>query len=100
MPKIIFRSRAKRNLKSIALYIARDNWSRAHSFVTELEDVCYSLADLLNRGAAMPTNNSDVRRLVYGNYLIFYRYHEAQDTVFIIRIDESSQDFSRIRFED
>ena len=100
MTRVILRFRAKRNLGSIETYIALDNPDRALSFVQELRHQCQDLANLPRRGSPYPTRKSSVRRLVHGNYLIFYRYAEDQDTVFIIRIDESSRDFSRIIFED
>ena len=100
MPDVIISPLAERNLKAIAHYIARDNIDRAMTFTQELRQQCQDLGTLPSRGSSFPTRKSDIRRLVHGNYLIFYRYHESQDTVFILRIDESHRDFSRIVFED
>ncbi len=100
MPKIIWRPGAEHNLKSIAFYIANDNPKRAVSFARELEKIGNSLGDLPKRDVAIPRLGTNVHRLVHGNYLIFYRYDENQNTVFILRATKSHLDHSRIKFED
>jgi len=102
MTRIILRLQAKRNLNTIENYIGRDNPHRALSFVKELRKKCQELDIFPNRGVQLPSlnNNNNIRCLTHGNYLIFYRYLEDQDIVFIIRITEHHQDMSRIKFED
>ena len=43
--KVVFSDEARANLRSIALYIARDNKKRALSFVRELREAALSLSD-------------------------------------------------------
>ena len=100
MVKVVIRTSAKRNLKSIMRYIARDNPKRAYSFTLELETVCYSLAELPLQGRLIPKLGTNIRRLVHGNYSVYYRLDENKHTVFILRITEQHQDQSRILFED
>jgi len=100
MTRVILRSQAKRNLDSIERYIGRDNPSRALTFVQELRQRCHDLAALPQQGPPFPTPSSHIRRLVHGNYHVFYRYDEEQDAVFILRVTEHHQNQSRILFED
>ena len=100
MTSVIVLPRAERNLENIEEHIALDNPHRALTFVQELRLHCQDLTAFPRKGSPFPTRKSHIRRLVHGNYLIFYRYRESQDTVFIIRVAEHHQDHSRIVFED
>ncbi len=100
MPRVTIRSSAMRNLDQIENYIGLDNPHRAVTFVQELRQQCQDLATLPHKGSPFPTRQSNIRRLVHGNYMIFYRYLEAEDVVFILRVAELNQDHSRIVFED
>lgn len=100
MPTVTITPIAERNLKAIALYIASDSPERAHTFIYALQSHCLELETFPKQGVAAPTLGPGIRRLVYGNYTIFYRYIEDKDAVHILRISEQHQDFSRIVFED
>ena len=74
----------------IALYIAKDNPTRALSFADELEAACLKLGDAPAIGKARPTLGVDIRTLSQGNYLVIYR---AQDgNVRIERILHGARD--------
>ena len=71
MPTVTITPIAERNLKAITLFIARDNRPRAYTFIDELTDLCFGLTSFPSRGSLFPTRNSNIRRLVHGNDLIF-----------------------------
>jgi toxin ParE1/3/4 len=94
-----FTSEAEHDLERIADYIAKDNPSRALSFVLELSDKCLSLAEthqvfpLVSR-----YEQYCIRRRVHGNYLIFYRVDA--DQVVIIHVLHGAMDYAGILFVD
>lgn len=70
--KVFFAPAAKLDLLSIGENIGQENPTRAISFVDELIDRCYTLADLPRRYPLVPRyEHWGIRRRVYGNYLIF-----------------------------
>jgi toxin ParE1/3/4 len=83
--RLIVTEEAKADLERIADTIAEDNPSRALSFVKELESRCRAL---LARPLAYPLvsrkKERGVRRVVHGNYLIFYR--ADPDAVVVLHI--------------
>lgn len=71
--KLVFSPRAASDLEEIYDYIARDNPTRAVSFVREIEQKCRLIAKL---PAAFPSREdlaAGVRMAVHGNFLIFFR---------------------------
>lgn len=88
--KVIFTENAKRDLRAITLYIAKDNLPRAKSFSKELRFACQKLGEMPERFALVPRYQS-IRRRVHGNYVIFYSV--AADNVEIIHIYHDSMDF-------
>lgn len=65
---------AERDLEAIGDYIARDDPTRALSFVQELRAKCLKLADLPEGFPVVPRYETHgIRRRAHGNYLIFYR---------------------------
>ena len=70
--KLALSPRAALDLEEIGDYIARDNPSRAISFVRELERECQRIA---KRPAAFPARDdlaAGIRMAVHGKYLIFF----------------------------
>ncbi len=69
-------------MEAIGDYIARDDPTRALSFVQELRTKCLELADLPEGFPLVPRYESDgIRRRAHGNYLIFYRFKAGSLTV-------------------
>lgn len=80
-------------------HIGRENPDRAVSFVDELIDHCYTLADLPRRYPLVPRyEHWGIRRSVYGNYLIFYRVRE--DAVDIVHVLHGAMDYESMLFPD
>jgi toxin ParE1/3/4 len=79
---LTFAARARNDLRAIVVTIARDNPARATSFVAELELRCAALTGAPLAYAIVPRyKDKGIRRIVHGNYLIFYRVRDGQITI-------------------
>jgi toxin ParE1/3/4 len=97
--KVFFAPAAKLDLLSIGEHIGLENPDRAVSFVDELIDHCYTLADLPRRYPLVPRyEHWGIRRCVHGNYLIFYRVRE--DAVDIVHVLHGAMDYESMLFPD
>ena len=90
MKPVHFSPLAETDLVEIGVYIARDNPTRALSFIDELETQCDALGAFPGMGVARHDVAADMRMLPYGSYLIFYR--EQEDHVRIERILHRARD--------
>ena len=97
--KVVVSEQARVELREIALFIARDNASRARSFVRELRSKAYEIAQTPEAFPVVPRfAKLGIRRRVFRNYLIFYRLQA--DTVNIIHILHGAQDHERLPMPD
>jgi toxin ParE1/3/4 len=97
--KVFFAPAAKLDLLSIGEHIGQENPDRAVSFVDELIDHCYTLAELPRRYPLVPRyEHWGIRRCVHGNYLIFYRVRE--DAVDIVHVLHGAMDYESMLFPD
>ncbi len=72
--KLIFSSRAKADLIAIGDFIAMDSPLRAYRLVETIEQKCADLCQTPARYPLVPRHEeSGIRRMVHGPYLIFYR---------------------------
>lgn len=71
--KLLFSPRAVADLEEIGDYIARDNPSRALSFLDELESKCRSIASMPTAFTERADIFPGIRMAVHGNYLILFR---------------------------
>jgi toxin ParE1/3/4 len=93
--KVRLSAEARQDLTAIADYIARDNPSRARSFVQELTGKCGSLAALPEGYPLVQRyEQKGVRRRVHGNYSIFYRIVGEQ--IFVLHVLHGAQDYEAI----
>ena len=90
-------SEARQDLFAIGDYIARDNPTRAQSFVAELAAKCASLGEMPKAYPLVPRYaQKGIRRRVHGNYQIFYR---ADDTeIVVIRVLHGARDHTALLF--
>lgn len=71
--RVVFRAAAKRDLRNIGDWIARDNPHRADTFVAELEAKAAALTYMSRRGPVFAqTRRGPVHNLTHGRYLMFY----------------------------
>ena len=97
--KVVLAQAAIDDLIAIGRYIAKDSPARAETFVQELEQTCLELADAPHAFALLShRENKDVRRRVYGNYLIFYRV--GVDRIDVIHILHGARDYESRLFEE
>ena len=68
-----FSPRARLDLEEIADYIARDNPSRAVSFVAELTAHCLQIAENPESYPSRADLSAGLRMAVHGRYLIYFR---------------------------
>src|ERR1043166_8881000 len=94
MSRVFFFPAARDDLEAIAFYIAEDNPRRALQFKNQLEEKALSLAHYALRAPLAPEAGPDIRRLIHGNYIIYYRAMNKDDTVFILRILHAGRDIS------
>ena len=83
MPKLVFRSAARKHLAGIARYIAReDGQEAADAFMDKIGSHCARLASLPGRlGRPRPELSGlgkDYRSTPFGNYTIFFRYADVE----------------------
>ncbi len=97
--KLVFTDEAKADLLQIGEWIAEDNPARAFTFVDELEDRCARLTGMPHAYPLVPHHeNSGVRRVAHGHYLIFYRV--TADAVEILHVLHGARDYELILFPD
>jgi toxin ParE1/3/4 len=90
--RLRFTQSAEADLEAIADWIAKDNPQRAHSFVYELRQSCYIIADAPEAWPLVERYRAQgVRRKLHGNYLIFYVWDESFTTV--IHILHGARDY-------
>ncbi len=95
--RVRFTDTAEADLEEIADFIAADNVDFAVSFVMELREACFGLADHPHRYALVDTlTDGMLRRRPFGNYLIFYRADAS--VVVISRIINAARDLKRMAF--
>lgn len=94
---VVLTREAEEDLERIGDYIARDNPRRAASFVAELVGRCETLAEMPAAFPLVPRyEGAGIRRLVHGNYLVFYRVGPGR--VEILHILNGAQDYEVILF--
>lgn len=87
------------DLIAIGRYIAKDSLIRAATFVDELEERCLELADMPRAFPVVPhRKNTDIRRRVHRDYLIFYRV--VADEVHILHVLHGAQDYEAWLFDE
>jgi plasmid stabilization system protein ParE len=93
--RVVFSKSAEADLEAIGDYIAKDNRTRAVSFVEEIQQRCVNLQQFPRSYPLVPRYEQyGFRRAVHGNYLIFYRI--GPDAVEIVRILNGAMDYEAI----
>jgi len=97
--KVALTAEALGDLEQIGDYIARDNPSRAASFVDELIGKARELGELPRGFPLVPRyEHLGIRRRAHGNYLIFYRV--GPDLVSVIHILQGARDYEALLFRE
>ncbi|WCT76276.1 type II toxin-antitoxin system RelE/ParE family toxin [Novosphingobium humi] len=94
---VLLTAEAEFDLEAIGDFIARDNPTRALSFLRELREKCLGLAEMPERFPMVPRYEATgIRRRGHGDYLIFYRVEP--DRVIILHILHGAQNYTSILF--
>jgi len=94
---VVITRRAEADLELIGDWIARDNPTRALSFLRELRHACETLVDLPTGHQLVPRyEHTGVRRRVYGNYLIFFRI--TGEVIEVLHVLHGARDYEAILF--
>ena len=97
--RVVLTDEAQADLEDIGDWIARDNPSRALTFVKELRHRCQTLAKAPRGYVLIPRyEHTGVRRRPHGNYLIFYRV--SRNTVEVLHVLHGARDYESILFPD
>lgn len=89
--------RAKADLFGIGEWIERDNPARAASFVEEIAQACFGLADMpLAFSLLLGREESGIRRRPHGAYLIFYVV--GPECIDIVRVLHGARDYEQLLF--
>jgi toxin ParE1/3/4 len=95
--KLIFSSETRADLINIGDTIALDNPLRALSFIEELQAKCVVLIEMpFLYPLVLGYEARNIRRIVHGNYLVFYR--SQNDVVAILRVLHSAMDYDSVLF--
>jgi plasmid stabilization system protein ParE len=95
---VLWSPAALADLREIRDFIRADNPERAISFVMEIIDAGEGIADMPRAFPLVPRlEYKQVRRRIYGRYLIFYRI--ALERVEILHVAHSARDYIRSLFE-
>lgn len=90
---VLLSAEAESDIEAIGDYIAQDDPMRALDFVAALRRRCTGLATMSERFPVVERyTDRGVRKLVHGNYLIFYRLADAE-TVIVLHVLHSARDY-------
>jgi plasmid stabilization system protein ParE len=93
--KVVITQAAYADLIDIGDYIARDNPTRAITFVDELEQRCRLIRDHPEAAPVLPDHRDRaIRRAVHGRYCIFYRIRT--DMIEILHVLNAARDIDRL----
>ncbi len=98
--EVVFSPYADRDLKKIVRYISRDNPDAAEQLGQKLITRAFDLAEPSGTlvGSRL-LKRPEIRRLVEGNYLIFYRVFPDANKVRILRFWHTARDTYRLRLK-
>ncbi len=82
--KIIYRERAKRDLREIFEYIAEDNLDKAIEFTAYIMTTIENLSEYPHLGRKIA--NSNLRKIIVPPYVIAYKIMESAQTIDITEI--------------
>jgi len=86
---------ARRDLKGIGDYIARDSSERAKNFITDLQTQCQKLAQQPTLYPGREELGISMRSCAFGRYVIFFSVHKQADAILIHRILHSAMDIGK-----
>ena len=92
-----FTNKAEEDLNDIFHYIAieLDNPIAASAFLERIEKAIYEIRSFPKCGSLVDNeflSVKDIRKILISNYLLYYRFEEAQECIVILRIIYGKRD--------
>ena len=92
---VILQNYVTKDISDIYTYISRDSYRIAEKFILKILDYIYTLS-LFPEIGKLVIEEYNIRKLVYGNYIILYKLDYYSNKIIIIRIFNSKQDINII----
>lgn len=96
MPRLIIAPEARRDLREIRDYIAKDSPEAARRVLTRLRDVARLLAKAPAMGRDRPELGSDLRSFVADRYVFFYRPLKGSVGIELARVLHGARDLDSL----
>jgi len=96
MPRLVIAPEARRDLKGIRDYIARDDAEAARRVVTRLRDMARLLAGAPALGRRRPELGRDLRSFVADSYVLFYRPLAGATGIELARVLHGARDLDAL----
>jgi toxin ParE1/3/4 len=90
----LFSPRAEADLEEIGDYIARDNPTRAVTFIREIRELCQNITSVPEGNPLRPDLGEGIRMAPFRRYLVFYAV--GADSVRIERILHGARDIPNL----
>ena len=85
MARLIWLRSARRDLREIQRYIARDSVTHAKAMIARIRSQAARLAEFPQSGRMVPEyRDPQVREIIVGSYRVIYRYSPEHDLVEIL----------------
>jgi len=100
--RVVFRSQAQADIEAIADTIGAESTRQAAAWATDMRTRCLSLAKFPERS---PVYSGEIRQMVVGQYLVFYRIADPDipnlRRVIVVRVIHGRRNISDVAdFED
>ena len=96
MPRLVMAPEARRDLKGIRDYIAKDNPAAARRVMMRLRDMARMLAGAPTLGCRRPELGRDLRSFVADPYVLFYRPLDGAAGIELARVLHGARDLDAL----
>jgi toxin ParE1/3/4 len=96
MPRLVIAPEARKDLRAIRDYIAKDNPEAARRVVTRLRDLARLLAGAPALGRRRPEFGAELRSFVADPYVLFYRPLRGANGIELARVLHGARDLDAL----
>jgi toxin ParE1/3/4 len=96
MPRLVIAPEARKDLRAIRDYIAKDNPAAARRVVTRVRDLARMLAGAPALGRRRPKLGRDLRSFVADPYVLFYRPLVGASGIELARVLHGARDLDAL----
>jgi toxin ParE1/3/4 len=98
--RLLFSRNADVDLEEIWHYVAQDSLAAADRVLDRIGESIGQLLDFPKSGHACPDIAPDLRRVISGNYVIYYRIKSKPKTVLVVRVLHGARGAEQLVFDD